>query len=89
MPDDTAMRAAIHARVSTDAPEARGAIGSQLALLRERVAQEGHEAVAETIDDGFSGARLDRPGLDALRDAAEAGYIEAACPRANPGAQAA
>ena len=77
MPGDTAMRVAIYARVSTDAQEARGTIGSQLALLRERVAREGHEAVAEYIDDGFSGARLDRPGLDALRDAAEAGYIEA------------
>ena len=70
------MRVAIYARVSTDVQEARGTIGSQLALLRERVVREGHELVAEYTDDGFSGARLDRPGLDALRDAAEAGYIE-------------
>ena len=76
MQGDTAMRVAIYARVSTDAQEARGTIGSQLELLRERVAQEGHEPFAEYIDDGFSGARLDRPGLDALRDAAEAGYFE-------------
>jgi len=32
--------------------------------------------IAEFCDDGHSGARLDRPGLDALRDAAEAGLIE-------------
>ena len=70
------MRVAIYARVSTDAQEARGTIGSQLTLLRERVAREGHELVAEYTDDGLSGARLDRPGLDALRDAAEAGQIE-------------
>ena len=70
------MRVAIYARVSTDAQEARGTIGSQLALLRERVAREGHELVAEYTDEGLSGARLDRPGLDALRDAAEAGHIE-------------
>ena len=76
MQGEKAMRVAIYARVSTDAQEARGTIGSQLAVLRERVAQEGHEPIAEYIDDGFSGARLDRPGLDALRDAAEAGYIE-------------
>ena len=37
---------------------------------------EGDEPVAEFCDDGHSGARLDRPGLDALRDAAEAGLIE-------------
>ena len=70
------MRVAIYARVSTDAQEARGTIGSQLALLRERMVREGHELVAEYTDDGLSGARLDRPGLDALRDAAEAGYFE-------------
>ena len=70
------MRVAIYARVSTAAQEARGTIGSQLTLLRERVAREGHELVAEYTDDGLSGARLDRPGLDALRDAAEAGQIE-------------
>ena len=71
------MRVAIYARVSTDAQEARGTIGSQLESLRERVAAEGHELVASYVDDGFSGARLDRPGLDGLRDAAEAGEIEA------------
>ena len=71
------MRVAIYARVSTEAQEARGTIGSQLAVLRERAAAEGHELVAEFLDDGLSGARLDRPGLDALRDAAEAGLLDA------------
>ena len=36
----------------------------------------GDELVGEYVDDGQSGARLDRPGLDALRDAAEAGLVE-------------
>ena len=71
------MRVAIYARVSTESQEARGTIGSQLEVLRKRVAAEGHELVAEYRDDGCSGARLDRPGLDALRDAAEAGQMEA------------
>jgi len=71
------MRVGIYARVSTEAQEARGTIGSQLAVLRERVAAEGDELVAEYIDDGYSGARLDRPGLDAVRDAAEAGLLDA------------
>jgi len=70
------MRAAIYARVSTDSQQQRGTIGSQLAVLRVRIAQEGDECVAEFCDDGHSGARLDRPGLDQLRDAAEAGLIE-------------
>jgi site-specific DNA recombinase len=71
------MRVAIYARVSTESQEARGTIGSQLEVLRKRVATEGHELVAEYCDDGWSGARLDRPGLDALRDAAEAGRLDA------------
>jgi site-specific DNA recombinase len=70
------MRVALYARVSTECQQARGTIGSQLAVLRERVGLEGDEPVAEFCDDGQSGARLDRPGLDALRDAAEAGLIE-------------
>ncbi|MBN9560568.1 MAG: recombinase family protein [Alphaproteobacteria bacterium] len=71
------MRVAIYARVSTESQEARGTIGSQLEVLRTRVATEGHELVAEYRDDGWSGARLDRPGLDALRDAAQAGRLDA------------
>ena len=71
------MRVAVYARVSTEAQEARGTIGSQLAALRDRVTAEGHDLVAEFVDDGHSGARLDRPGLDALRDSAEAGLIDA------------
>ena len=55
---------------------ARGTIGSQLAVLRERVGADGQEVVTEFCDDGHSGARLDRPGLDALRDAAQSGLIE-------------
>jgi site-specific DNA recombinase len=71
------MRVGIYARVSTDTQQARATIGSQLQTLRDRVAAEGDELVEEFIDDGYSGARLDRPGLDRLRDAAETGAIDA------------
>jgi site-specific DNA recombinase len=70
------MRAALYARVSTERQAERGTIGSQLQLLREQVANAGDELVGEYIDDGHSGARLDRPGLDALRDGAEGGLFE-------------
>ncbi len=70
------MRAALYARVSTERQADRGTIGSQLSLLREHIAAAGDELVGEYVDDGHSGARLDRPGLDALRDAAEAGLVE-------------
>src|SRR5439155_26422536 len=71
------MRVAIYARVCSESQEARGTIGSQLEVLRARIRSEGHELVAEFCDDGYSGARLDRPGLDMLRDQAEAGAFEA------------
>jgi len=71
------VKVALYARVSTERQAERGTIGSQLAVLREQVTAAGHELVSEYIDEGHSGARLDRPGLDALRDAAEAGLFEA------------
>ena len=70
------MRAALYARVSTERQADRGTIGSQLQLLREHIAAAGDELIGEYVDDGHSGARLDRPALDALRDAAEAGLVE-------------
>jgi DNA invertase Pin-like site-specific DNA recombinase len=71
------MKVALYARVSTQRQAERGTIGSQLQVLRDRVTASGDELVGEYVDDGQSGARLDRPGLDALRDAAEAGLLEA------------
>ena len=61
---------------ATESQADRGTIGSQLSLLREHITAAGDELVGEYVDDGHSGARLDRPGLDALRDSAEAGLIE-------------
>jgi site-specific DNA recombinase len=70
------MKAAIYARVSTERQAERGTIGSQVQALRAHLAAAGDEPAGEYCDDGCSGARLDRPGLDALRDAAEAGLFE-------------
>ena len=69
------MTVAIYARVSTASPEGRGTIGAQLAAMRHKLAELGHQVVHEYTDAGYPGARLDRPGLDALRDAAEAGLF--------------
>src|SRR2546427_550233 len=70
------MTVAIYARVSSDSPHARGTLGSQVEALRQKMAALEHQVVHEYTDDGYSGARLDRPGLDALRDAAEAGLFK-------------
>src|SRR4051812_13648893 len=71
-----AMRVALYARVSTERQQERGTVASQLELLRAAARADDHQVVAEFVDDGYSGARLDRPALDRLRDAAEAGALD-------------
>ena len=70
------MRVGLYARVSTERQHERGTIGSQLEALRAAARTDGHEVIDEFVDDGYSGARLDRPALDRLRDAAEAGVLD-------------
>jgi len=70
------MRAALYARVSSEGQAQRGTIASQVSLLEAKVAEVSDELVASFIDDGRSGARIDRPGLDELRDQAQAGVFE-------------
>jgi len=71
------MRAAVYARVSTERQERYATIDSQLAALRAWAAAGGHVLTDEHVfrDEGYSGSRLDRPGLDALRDAVRDGAI--------------
>jgi site-specific DNA recombinase len=71
------VRFAIYARVSTERQQERGTISSQLEALRTAAEVDELEVIEEFIDDGYSGARLDRPALDRLRDAAEAGVFDA------------
>jgi len=70
------VKVALYARVSTERQQERGTISSQLDALRAAADADGHEVVEEFIDDGYSGSRLDRPALDRLRDAAEAGVLD-------------
>jgi site-specific DNA recombinase len=72
------MRAAIYARVSTERQERQQTIDSQLAALRAWAEAEGHDLNDRHVfcDEGYSGARLDRPGLDALRDAVRDSEVE-------------
>src|SRR5882672_3836241 len=71
-------RAAMYARVSTAHQEQEQTIASQIeALERAAAAMQlrvpGHHRY---VDEGFSGSRLDRPGLDAMRDVAADGLID-------------
>ena len=71
--------AAIYARVSSDRQKENHTIASQLAALMEYAEPHGYKVPAEWRfqDEGYSGATLLRPGLEALRDLAAAGHIEA------------
>ena len=54
-------------------------VASQLEALYQAAALRGYALTAELVfvDEGYSGARLDRPGLERLRDVAAAGTVAA------------
>ena len=69
---------ALYARVSTAQQEKQGTSASQLAVLSAYAAAHGLTIAPEHqyLDDGYSGARLDRPGLERLRDAVWRGELD-------------
>jgi site-specific DNA recombinase len=64
------MRVAAYARVSTTPQTQAQGIEQQLDRLRAAAAERGWELDDQHVyrDDGYSGARIGRPGLDRLRD---------------------
>jgi site-specific DNA recombinase len=72
--------AAIYARVSSDRQKENQTIASQTAALQEYAVAHGYMVPGEWVfeDEGYSGASLIRPGLEAMRDLAAQGQIEAA-----------
>src|SRR5687768_9127005 len=68
--------AILYARVSTDEQARSGySLAQQLEALREYAAREGYEVLEEASDPGQSGASLERPGMDRVRDLVAAGGI--------------
>jgi site-specific DNA recombinase len=70
--------AAIYARVSSDQQREANTIASQTALLIEFAQAHDLEVPKEWVfeDDGYSGALLERPGLERVRDLAAEGQIQ-------------
>jgi site-specific DNA recombinase len=64
------MRIAVYVRVSTPLQVKLQTIDQQLEIVSQYIKQKGWKLPAENIfrDDGYSGATLKRPALDALRD---------------------
>jgi DNA invertase Pin-like site-specific DNA recombinase len=60
-------KAALYARVSSEAQQKERTIDSQVLELKRQIAAAGDVLVKEYADDGYSGAVLDRPGLEQMR----------------------
>src|SRR5689334_10472496 len=69
---------AVYVRVSTQRQAQAQTIEQQLDRLRAHLRDQGAELASEEVfrDDGYSGATLNRPGLDRLRDAVRAGEVD-------------
>jgi site-specific DNA recombinase len=72
------MRTALYLRVSTQRQSQAQTIEHQLTRLRAHLEAQGETLRPEWIfrDDGYSGATLNRPGLDRLRDAVKAAEVD-------------
>ncbi|HEX4543083.1 MAG TPA: recombinase family protein [Candidatus Acidoferrum sp.] len=70
--------AAIYARVSSEQQREENTIASQTALLIEFAKSHDLEVPKEWVfeDEGYSGATLERPGLERVRDLAAEGQIQ-------------
>jgi site-specific DNA recombinase len=73
------MRVAIYARVSTSGQAQTQTVQQQLSRLRAYIGEQGWSLEPEHVfvDDGYSGAKLNRPGLDSLRDRAALAEFDA------------
>ena len=71
--------AGIYTRVSSDRQKEEHTIASQMAALAEFAQKQSYVVPPEWVfqDEGYSGATLIRPGLEALRDLAAQGQIAA------------
>jgi site-specific DNA recombinase len=69
-------RAILYVRVSTDEQARSGySLAQQIEALRAYASREGYEILEEVQDAGQSGASLERPGMDRVRDLVAAGGV--------------
>src|SRR5918997_2016845 len=68
--------AVLYARVSTDEQARSGySLAQQIEALRDYAGSEGCEILEEVQDAGQSGASLERPGMDRVRDLVASGGV--------------
>ena len=67
-------REILYARVSTDEQARSGySLAQQIEALRAYAEQEGYQVLEDVSDRGQSGASLERPGMDRIRDLVKVG----------------
>src|ERR671921_1470321 len=75
---DGRRRAVLYCRVSGEEQRKKGySLADQLDTLRRWCAENGYEIVDEVEDGGYSGAYLERPGLDRVREMVATGSVNA------------
>ena len=68
--------AVLYTRVSTDEQARSGySLAQQIEALRDYAAGESYEVLEEVVDPGQSGASLERPGMDRVRDLVTEGGV--------------
>src|SRR5215211_716210 len=66
----------LYARVSTEEQARSGySLAQQMEALREYAACQGYEVLEEVLDPGQSGASLERPGMDKVRNLVAGGSV--------------
>ena len=73
------MKVALYARVATQRQDEQGGIALQIEALHTYASNQRHEVAEDYVccDAGYSAARLDRPGLNRLRDGVQANAFDA------------
>jgi site-specific DNA recombinase len=75
---DGSRRAVLYCRVSGEEQRKKGySLADQLDTLRRWCSEKGYEIVDEVEDGGYSGAYLERPGLDRVREMVATGSVNA------------
>ena len=73
-------RAVLYARVSTDEQARSGySLAQQIERLRDYAADKGYEVLEEVTDAGYSGASLQRPGMDRVRSLVQDREVGGVC----------
>jgi site-specific DNA recombinase len=73
----TPRRAVLYARVSTKGQAEHGySLRQQIEALRDHAHNEGYEVLTEIVDDGYTAATMERPGLERVRDLVAAGGVD-------------